>query len=280
MDARSAHDEADLVLLAEASLRETPLDRYSAVIVDEAQDLSSAMIRMLHHLVGNSTDGLTLIDDGRQTIYPGGYTLGEVGISLSGRGIVMNNNYRNTAEILNFAEGVIADDEYPDIEGIPTRAGGATVARSGPTPLVVRFTNRATHDAELPRRVRATLDKSDITYGDIGILALTTFGVRAAIESLRKANIPVIELTNYNGRPVDAVKVGTVKRAKGLEFKEVLLTQIPAALLPGHNTLTVAEEGAAAEHTELQKRELYVAMTRARDGLWIGTIPGSSHSSV
>jgi hypothetical protein len=280
MDARNAHDEADLVLLAEASLRETPLDRYSAVIVDEAQDLSSAMIRMLHLLVGNSTDGLTLIDDGRQTIYPGGYTLGEVGISLSGRGIVMSNNYRNTAEILDFAEGVIADDEYPDIEGIPTRAGGATVARSGPTPLVVRFTSRATHDAELPRRVRATLDKSDITYGDIGILALTTFGVRAAIESLRKANIPVIELTNYNGRPVDAVKVGTVKRAKGLEFKQVLLTQIPAALLPGNNNLTVAEEGAAAEHTELQKRELYVAITRARDGLWIGTIPGSSHSSV
>jgi hypothetical protein len=280
MDARNAHDEADLVLLAEASLRETPLDRYSAVIVDEAQDLSSAMIRMLHLLVGNSTDGLTLIDDGRQTIYPGGYTLGEVGISLSGRSIVMSNNYRNTAEILDFAEGVNGDEEYPDIEGIPTRAGGATAARTGPAPLVVRFTNRATHDAELPRRVRATLDKSGTTYGDIGILALTTFGVRAAIESLRKANIPVIELTNYNGRPVDAVKVGTVKRAKGLEFKQVLLTQIPATLLPGHNPLSVAEEGAAAEHTELQKRELYVAMTRARDGLWIGTIPGSSHSSV
>jgi hypothetical protein len=274
MDARNAHDEADLVLLAEASLRETPLDRYSAVIVDEAQDLSSTMIRMLHHLVGNTPDGLTLIDDGRQTIYPGGYTLGEVGISLTGRGIVMSNNYRNTAEILDFAEGVIAGDEYPDIEGTSRRGNDVTtVARSGPAPLVVRFSNRATHDAELPRRVRAMLDRSDTTYGDIGILALTTFGVRAAVESLRKANIPVIELTNYNGRPVDAVKVGTVKRAKGLEFKQVLLVQVPSALLPGQDTLAATEEGAAAEHTELQKRELYVAMTRARDGLWIGTIP-------
>jgi hypothetical protein len=274
MDARGAHDEADLVLLAEASLRENPLERYSAVIVDEAQDLSSAMIRMLHHLVGNSPDGLTLIGDGQQTIYPGGYTLGEVGISLAGRGIVLGNNYRNTAEILDFARCVVADDEYTDIEGSATRGDNvSTVSRSGPAPLVVRFTNRQTHDAELPRRVRAMIAERDVKLGDIGILSLTTFGVRAAIEVLRKANIPVIELTNYNGKPVDAVKVGTVKRAKGLEFKQVLLAQVPSALLPGQNEPEIVQEGAAAEHTELQKRELYVAMTRAREALWIGTIP-------
>jgi superfamily I DNA/RNA helicase len=274
MDARGAHDEADLVLLAEASLRETPLERYSAVIVDEAQDLSSAMIRMLHHLVGNAPDGLTLIGDGQQTIYPGGYTLGEVGISLAGRGVVLSNNYRNTAEILDFAEGVVADDEYTDIEGASTHGDNvAKVARSGPAPLVVRFTNRQTHDAELPRRVRAMIAERGVKLGDIGILSLTTFGVRAAIEALRKANIPVIELTNYNGKPVDAVKVGTVKRAKGLEFAQVLLAQVPSPLLPGQNEPEITEEGAAAEHTELQKRELYVAMTRAREGLWIGTIP-------
>ncbi|HEY4269809.1 MAG TPA: UvrD-helicase domain-containing protein [Galbitalea sp.] len=275
MTARGAHDEADLILLAEESLRQTPLDRYSAVIVDEAQDLSSAMVRMLHHLVGNSTDGLTLIDDGQQTIYPGGYTLGEVGISLAGRGVVTTTNYRNTREILDFAEGIIAGDEYLDIEGAPAKGDGPTsVARSGSAPLVVRFTNRATHDAELPRRVRELASTEDTSLGDIGILALTTFGVRAAIDSLNRANIPYIELTRYNGRPVDAVKVGTVKRAKGLEFKHVLLAQVPSTLLPGPTAApTLDEEGAAAEHTELQKRELYVAMTRASHSLWIGTIP-------
>jgi hypothetical protein len=274
MTARGAHDEADLILLAEQSLRHTPLDRYSAVIVDEAQDLSSAMVRMLHHLVGNSTDGLTLIDDGQQTIYPGGYTLGEVGISLAGRGVVTTTNYRNTREILDFAEGIIAGDEYLDIEGAPAKGDGPTsVARSGSAPLVVRFTNRATHDAELPRRVRELASEEETNLGDIGILALTTFGVRAAIDALKRANIPYIELTRYNGRPVDAVKIGTVKRAKGLEFKHVLLAQVPALLLPGPTAPMLQEEGAAAEHTELQKRELYVAMTRASHSLWIGTIP-------
>jgi AAA domain/UvrD-like helicase C-terminal domain/Nuclease-related domain len=273
MLARGAHDEADIILLAEQSLRDDPLDRYGAVIVDEAQDLSSAMIRMLHNMVGNKPDGLTMIGDYKQSIYPGGYTLGEVGISLAGRGVVLNTNYRNTAEILRFAESLLANDDFVDIEGDRKSAvDDVVVARSGPAPLLVRFSNRAAHDIEIPRRVRALVDDG-ARYGDIGILALTTFGVRAAIASLQKANIPVLELTHYDGKPVDAVKVGTIKRAKGLEFNQVLLVQVPASLLPGEHDLISPEEGAAAEHTELQKRELYVAMTRARDGLWIGTIP-------
>ena len=274
MLARGAHDEADIILLAEQSLRQEPLDRYGAVVVDEAQDLSSAMIRMLHHLVGNQPDGLTLIGDYKQSIYPGGYTLGEVGISLAGRGVVLGTNYRNTGEILRFAESLLANDDFVDIEGTHKSAvDNVVVARSGPAPLLVRFSNRAAHDIEIPRRIRSLVADSGVSYGDIGILALTTFGVRAAIASLQKANIPVLELTHFDGKPVDAVKVGTVKRAKGLEFKQVLLVQVPSTLLPGEHDLVEAEEGAAAEYTELQKRELYVAMTRARDGLWIGTIP-------
>jgi superfamily I DNA/RNA helicase len=255
-------------------LKENPLERYGAVIVDEAQDLSAAMIRMLHHLVGNKPDGLTLIGDGQQTIYPGGFTLAEVGISLAGRGVVLTTNHRNTAEILEFADALVADDEYIDIDGTPeSRDVVPEIPRSGPSPLLVRFTNRATHDAELPRRVRELVSSGQYSFGDIGILSLTTFGVRAAISVLQKANIPVMELTHYDGKPIDAVKIGTVKRAKGLEFKQVLLAQVPAVLLPHHNTFVRPLEGADAEHTELQKRELYVAMTRAREGLWIGTIP-------
>jgi superfamily I DNA/RNA helicase len=273
MLARGAHDEADIILLAEKSLRDDPLDRYGAVIVDEAQDLSSTMIRMLHNIVGNKPDGLTMIGDYKQSIYPGGYTLGEVGISLAGRGVVLGTNYRNTAEILRFAESLLANDDFVDIEGARRSAvDDVVVARSGPAPLLVRFSNRAAHDIEIPRRIRALVD-AGVHYGDIGILALTTFGVRAAIASLQKANIPVLELTHFDGKPVDAVKIGTIKRAKGLEFKQVLLAQVPANLLPGEHDLIPTQEGAAAEHTELQKRELYVAMTRARDGLWIGTIP-------
>ena len=47
------HDFADIILLAEQSLNKAPLEGYSAVVVDEAQDLSCAMIRMLHSIAGD-----------------------------------------------------------------------------------------------------------------------------------------------------------------------------------------------------------------------------------
>jgi hypothetical protein len=52
------------------------------------------MIRLLHRLVGDEPDAFNLIGDGQQSIYPGGYTLGELGISIAGRGVVMTRNYR------------------------------------------------------------------------------------------------------------------------------------------------------------------------------------------
>lgn len=65
---------------------------------------------------------------------------------------------------------------------------------------------------------------------------------------------------DYDGTPRDAVKVGTAKRAKGLEFDRVYLPRIDSYL---------TEDGdAEPERVERERRELFVAMTRARNGLW------------
>lgn len=77
------------------------------------------------------------------------------------------------------------------------------------------------------------------------------------------AGIPVLDLTEYSGIPVDAVKVGTIKRAKGLEFKQTLLPRVPASLVDAKDS--------DDEAVTIQRRELYVGMTRARDGLWVGS---------
>ncbi|MEE1788690.1 3'-5' exonuclease [Streptomyces sp. SP17BM10] len=80
--------------------------------------------------------------------------------------------------------------------------------------------------------------------------------------------MPVVSLEQYEGRPVEAVKIGTYRRAKGLEFKHVYLPCHDQALQSG------ADEGAevAAEHAELARSRLFVAMTRARDTLWLGSV--------
>lgn len=267
---RKAVDFADVILMALASVKQKPLPGYGAVIVDEAQDLTCAMVALLHSLVGNRPDGLTLIGDGQQTIYPGGYTLSEVGISLSGRGVVLDVNHRNTAEILAFANAAVLGDEYTDIEGTKQSIDGVrAVTRTGSDPVLERHTTWSEHDTALVARVRDVLHLVGISLGDIGVLAATNWDATATKEALVTAGLPVVDLLDYDGQPTDAVKVGTVKRAKGLEFKQVLLARVKPELLKRDASAPSSET--ERERRELDRRELYVAMTRARDGLWVGT---------
>ena len=260
-------DFADIILLAEASLAEKPLEGYSAVIVDEAQDMTCAMIRMLHSIVGDRPDGLNLVGDGQQTIYPGGYSLAEANVSIAGRGVVLSHNYRNTAEILQFASKLVEGDEFFDIEGTAARGDAPVeVMRHGPKPIVERFPSRARHDTSLVGHVKGLISTGTLP-ADIGILTHTKYAVTDVCARLTDAGIEWIDLVNYDGTPKDVVKVGTIKRAKGLEFKQVLVVRTPSRLL---QALPADGEADDSERRELDRRELYVAMTRARDGLWVG----------
>ena len=221
----------------------------------------------LHGAYGDRPDGLNLIGDGQQTIYPGGYTLSEANISIAGRGVIMTKNYRNTIEIADFALSLVAGDEFVDIEGAPSKADVTSeVVRHGAHPKVTRFTSRARHDSSLIEHVRSLL-LAGVHLGDIGILTPTNFAANDVSKALAAAGLKSIELLAYDGTPVEAIKVGTIKRAKGLEFKQVLVVRTPSRLL---EPAPVPEDSAVTERRELDRRELYVAMTRARDGLWVG----------
>ena len=266
---RGLIDFEDVILRAEASLRSMPMTGVDHVIIDEAQDLSCAMLRMLHAIVGDRPDGLTLIGDGQQTIYPGGYSLAEAGISVAGRGVVLSTNYRNTREIAAFAAAVVEGDEFVDIEGGVGRADAAVaVPRTGPSPVLASVESVALHDVALVSWVRS-LVASGVDPGDIGVLTATNRDALALVAVLRAAGFGVIELESYAGVAAPLVKVGTIKRAKGLEFKQVLLARVDGSRLA--SAAAGLDEG-ALERRGIERRELYVGMTRARDGLWVGSL--------
>ncbi|HTN59759.1 MAG TPA: 3'-5' exonuclease [Protaetiibacter sp.] len=271
--AARVHDFADLVLLAEQELACKPLEGYSAVVVDEAQDLSCAMVRMLWSIGGDGPDAFTLIGDGQQTIYPGGYTLAEAGLSVAGRGVILDTNYRNTAEILEAAATIVASDQYTDIEDAAVLRYEASrpVARHGKRPIRATFATRAEHDAALVSHVRAVTASIDTGLGDVGVLCTNNGDAKRAAILLERAGIPTVDLLDYNGVPVDKVKVGTIQRAKGLEFKQVLLPWTDASLLAAP-TSADTETATRSEKDERERRVLYVGMTRARDGLWVGSV--------
>jgi superfamily I DNA/RNA helicase len=105
--------------------------------------------------------------------------------------------------------------------------------------------------------------------GDIGVLAATNWDATATKEALVTAGLAVVDLFDYDGQPTDAIKVGTVKRAKGLEFKQVLLARVELELLRRDASTPASETG--RERRDLDRRELFAAMPRARDGLLVST---------
>jgi superfamily I DNA/RNA helicase len=107
----------------------------------------------------------------------------------------------------------------------------------------------------------------------MAVLCRTRRELEYYMRVLERAGLPHIDLLDYDGTTTNRVKVGTFKRAKGLEFKFVLLPGLregPPLAWPGESA------DSYRERTERERRELYVGMTRARDGLWLGYVDGST----
>lgn len=70
----------------------------------------------------------------------------------------------------------------------------------------------------------------------------------------------------------DAVQLMTVHASKGLEFKAVFVTGLEEGLFPHENSIgssVLGSDGSAVEGVEEERRLMYVAMTRARERLYL-----------
>jgi hypothetical protein len=272
LDKAGVHDFTDVLLMAGDLVRNGEVQTdYGPVIVDEVQDLNLAGIQLLHAIGGDGPNGLYLIGDGQQSVYPGGFTLSEAGISVTGRATVLRTNYRNTVEIIEAATRIVAADLFDDLEG--EAASGTrevTVVRHGYEPIIVRPDDRRSLEVALTNQVLGTIQNLGVPPGDMAVLVRTRAELDRYSSVLGRAGIPYVDLQDYDGTTSDHVKVGTFKRAKGLEFKYVLIPGLRAGetpMWPGES------EDSHRERAERERRELYVGMTRARDGLWLGYLP-------
>jgi superfamily I DNA/RNA helicase len=218
---------------------------------------------MLHALVGDRPDGLLLVGDGQQSIYPGGCSLAEAGISVVGRSSILQRNYRNRAEILRYALSLIDDDDFDDLDGVSQRGRRVIEIEHDGGEVVI---DRSGEEEALVRHLQWLHVERGVRYGDMAVLVPHQSGVSRSCSQLRKHGLPFVHLTTYDGAPCEAVKIGTVHRAKGLDFAHVSIPdtdQLAAARRPGES------DDAYQERRLLERRELFVALTRARDSVWL-----------
>jgi UvrD-like helicase C-terminal domain/AAA domain len=266
-------DFGDLLVGALRNLENRPLDRpYAAIIVDEAQDLTEAGLKMLVAALRPGGE-LLLVGDGQQSIYPGSFSLRSVGLDVRGRSTVLTASYRSSRRLLEAALAVMAGHRFDDLdeEAVDGRRK-VTWLRDGEPPLLRGFA-----DAEAERRfvvadVAARAAAGEVDLGDIAVFCARTADVKAMLARFKQRRIAAQDLTAYKGRTTRAVKVGTYHRAKGLEFKEVYLPHVSDGLMPAASVTADLSDA-----RELARRQFFVGMTRARDRLvisWSGAPSG------
>ncbi len=119
------------------------------------------------------------------------------------------------------------------------------------------FLNQEGYEIELPAVNAASENQSAV-----GISPLQGFLSHAALESG----------DNQAQAGEDAVQLMTVHAAKGLEFKAVFVTGLEEGLFPHENSLNSQAQGLDGvdiEGVEEERRLMYVAMTRARERLFL-----------
>ncbi|MEB3365905.1 UvrD-helicase domain-containing protein [Saccharopolyspora mangrovi] len=245
---RGVFDHNDVLKRALVELERRPLPRqYAGVVVDEAQELTLTGLRLAHAISGDGPDQLLLVGDGQQQVLAGGWRLSDAGISLHGRGEVLQHDYRNRGRVLERAgqvEAINRFDEGPSLPlnaALPVRGGGQVVEW---------------HGLEQERALLCALLALD-DDSSAAIITETEASAEHWLHVLREAGVKALPLAEWDGRDTTDTLVGTSLQAKGSEFRTVFL---PAESAPPPGS---------REDRETHQRRRLVAMARAQDHLWL-----------
>ena len=244
-----------------------PRGQYGAVLIDEGHDMKPEWLRLVSGMVDPETDSLLLLYDDTQSIYKDrselGFTLSSVGIQARGRTTILNLNYRNTDEILNFAYRFVSqylkpsdrdEDQVPIIEP-------ATAGRHGPAPSVREcssFDEEANHIVDILRKLH---DRRAMGWADMCVTYSQKWMGGELLRRFQSTDIPASLLHDRRAKlsfnpDEDTVKLMTMHSSKGLEFATVAVCG-------------VGYMASADERTQDDAKLLYVAMTRATQNLLI-----------
>jgi superfamily I DNA/RNA helicase/mRNA-degrading endonuclease RelE of RelBE toxin-antitoxin system len=244
-------------------VRDAEFQGFDAVVVDEAQDLDPALLRLLLQLC-KTPSRFFITADANQSIYGSGFNWSDVheALKFSGRTSVLRANYRSTREIGEAAQsylssGILDDEqiEYKYVHNGPFPVIRAAQSREEETQLLVRFLRGATRELRF-------------STGSCAVLCPSNDSGRALAASLRTGGI---EATFMEGRDLNlswrGVKVITLNSAKGLEFPIVALAGFAGSRY-ANPTLDTQDEKLEEELGRL-RRTIFVGMTRAMRALLV-----------
>ena len=275
LDERSLLDFASLCRRAESLLTEGKIESpYQAVLIDEVQDLKPAELRFAKALCAANAGQLLLAGDTGQRIYPGGFTLNSLGIDVRGRSHTLRINYRTTEQIRRLADRVLGE-AADDMDGERESRRGTRSLLRGPHPALRGFGSAEGENEGIVVWLRERFQRG-LQPAEVACFARTARRIEELRAVLGKSQIESQLLSENDGNAATGLQLGTMHRAKGLEYKAVVVLDCGEGSLPSPTALRGRTDPLDREQAEERERQLlYVAMTRARDELlltWNGEV--------
>ena len=228
---------------------------YSAVVVDETQDLGPQALKLLRAIMPAGNNDLFLVGDGHQRIYARNRAaMSKCGIDIRGRSRKLYLNYRTTDEIRKQAVALLEGCEIDNLDDGHDETKRYKSLSHGPSPLMITLKGieQATDKAlELSRNWLSQTDE----HGSTSICVITySNDVRdASAKVFAKAGLKtaVIDENHNLSNKTEIVYFSTMHRAKGLEFDEVIV-------------ISPSEYLGDPLETDSKRKLIYVALTRAK----------------
>lgn len=238
--------------------------KYQHLFVDEIQDMSLEALKLFKSLVGyseNPENGITMAGDLNQRIYISNIQPKLAGIQLQGRSVRLRVNYRTSEQIRNFACSIlngISESELPS--EVDSSIKGDYSTFSGPYPEFVNTESESESLKALSEYINQW-KSAGIKENEIAIIYSDSeeIGIQSPLDKIRKSGISVFELTAFQEDRADigGIRLGTVKRMKGLEFRNVIFLFSPRRKF----------WNSESNLSNYAKCEIYVGSTRARERL-------------
>lgn len=210
-------------------------DHVKHLLVDEMQDYTPVQYAVLSRLFRCKK---TILGDVNQMINPYSASSSELieRVFPQGDMVRLVRSYRSTYEISQFAQRIAYNPELIPLE------------RHGEEPVVKDFQSNSEEVEEIKKLVR---EFASSRHKTLGIICKTQDQAAFVYESIRANGVSLLtpESTSFK----EGVIVTTAYLAKGLEFDEVIIPFVSARNY----------------HTDVDKRMLYIACTRAMHRLTV-----------
>ncbi len=239
---------------------------FDYAIVDEAQDIGVPELKFLSTLAASQPNGLFFSGDLGQRIFQLPFSWKSLGVNIRGRSYTLHINYRTSQQIRSQADRLLPP-ELSDVDGNTENRKGTVSAFNGLKPIIKIFSSENQEAEGTAEWLRDRMAEG-LRAEEIGLIVRSSHQVPRAILAIESAGLMYVENQNDAEKVSCSVSVLTMHRAKGLEFRAVLVMACDDEVIPLQSRLeTVVDDSDLEEVYNTERHLLYVACTRARDYL-------------